>query len=145
MKTREKIPGNPANRPHNDALRETSGKLHSAEETLHFRATRRAKNVAFWPRKGKAAFVIAAHRASCKTAEFQRRYTIRMAFTYSPGWKADTSTRGVLSSRASRARISTAHSPKKWTMFQTRIIISHRITREKIYPACFCALRVSFP
>jgi len=57
--------------------------------------------VAFWPRKGKASFVIEAHRASCKTAEFQRRYAIRraaqmyiyvyirMAFTFL-GWKADT-------------------------------------------------------
>lgn len=26
---------------------------------------------------------------------------------------------------------------KKWTIFQTRIIISHRVTREKIYPVCF--------
>lgn len=86
--------------------------------------------MAFWPRKGKASFVIEAHRASCKTVEFQRRrrYTIHhvcTAFTFS-GWKADTIRYdtirwpGCSPRRTNRARVTRHFPPKKWTMFQEK-------------------------
>ena len=137
MKTRERgfvgvVGESGQSAAYNDPLRETSGKLHSARRRDPARSScslrrveRRAKNVAFWPRKGKASFVIEAHRASCKTAEFQRRYAIRRAAQtyiygiYLLGWKADTWP-GCSPRPANCARVTRHSSPNKWTMFQER-------------------------
>lgn len=124
---------------------------------------RRARNVAFWPRKGKASLVIEAHRAWCKTAEIQRRrdgMCMCKPYTYLP-----TATYGILPFRrdgkpipmlcpmcSPRAHDSCASNSvllaEEMDNVSTEIIISPRITREKIYPACICACvlyRASFP
>lgn len=125
-------------------------------------ALRRARNVAFWPRKGKASLVIEVHRACCKTAEIQRRrcdiYPVHLSiyptcryvwhFTFSSGWKADTRCSCPMRSpRARGERIArernSALLAEQVDNVSTEIIISPRITREKIYPACVCACCVA--
>jgi len=150
----ERIPGNPANRLHND--RETSGKLYSAERRPRASScklwgeSKRAQNMAFWPRKGKASsFVIEAHRASYKTTEIQRRrrYAIHRARRtygiYLLGMESRYFARVLFTARESCASNS-ALLAKEVDNVSREIIISHRITREKIYfvrvrmCACVC-------
>lgn len=149
---RERIPGNPANQLHND--RETSGKLYSAETRPRARefvqVVRRAQNVAFWPRKGKASsFVIEAHRASYKTTEFQRRrrYAIHRARRTYGIYLLGMESRyfaGVLFTARESCASNSALLAKEVDNVSREIIISHRITREKIYfvrvrmCACVC-------
>ena len=165
MKTRERgfvgvVGESGQSAAYNDPLRETSGKLHSARRRDPARSScslrrveRRAKNVAFWPRKGKASFVIEAHRASCKTAEFQRRYAIRRAaqtyiyIQHLPSWMESRYLAGVLSSARELCASNSALLAKQVDNVSREIVISHHITRGKIYPvrACISLHRESFP
>lgn len=112
---------------------------------------RRARNVAFWPRKGKASLVIEAHRACCETAEIQRRCDamryIHRAPIYLPLRMAFYLFVGMESRYPMLARIvresNSALLAEQVDNVSSEIIISPRITREKIYPACVCACCVA--
>lgn len=123
---------------------------------------RRARNVAFWPRKGKASsLVIEAHRAWCKT---EQKFSdgamgcicVCTPYTY-PGilpFRRDGKPIPIACPMCSpRAHESCASNSvllaKEVDNVSTEIIISPRITREKIYPACISVYvvlyRASFP
>lgn len=160
MKTREWVPGNPANRPHNDAPRETSGKLHIAEETYTLRVEE-SKERGILAAKGKG---FPRYRGAscllqkCRNSATVRRdiYTVYLS-TYLPA-----ATYGILpfrrdgkpipdacpmcSPRARGERIVRESNPvllAEQVDNISTIIISPRITWEKIYPACVCACCVT--
>lgn len=133
MKTRERIPGNPANRPHNDPLRETSGKLYSAERgdpRALFVRVEESKERGILAAKGKG---IPRYRGAsclvrnCRIFKRRRRYAIRRARrTYGIYLPRDGKPirylPGTLSTARAknRARVTRHSLPNKWTMFQER-------------------------
>lgn len=164
MKTRERMSENPANRLHNDPLRETSGKLHSARRRdprffVQFEKSRGEQRT--WHSGRERERHPSLSRRIVPRAKLQNfsdvadtRYTpcstnvyIRTAFIFS-GWKADTIFLvGVLSSARESCASNSALLAKQVDNVSREIVISHRITRGKIYPvrACISAHRESFP
>lgn len=143
---RERIPENPANRLHNDPLREMSGKLYSAERrpARALRAScdeslEESKERGILAAKGKG--ILRYRGASCLVQNCENfsedadtRYAVhdvRTAFT-SSGWKADTWP-GLLSTTRESCASNSALLAKDVDNVSREIIISHRITREKIY------------
>lgn len=118
MKTRERIPGNPANRPHNDPLRETSGKLYSAKRrpacsSCKLRGAERSKERGILAAKGKgilryrgASCLVQNCRISATTPIRDTPCTICTYGIYLLGMESryDTSP-GCSSRRANRARV----------------------------------------